>query len=921
MSRSVPTPLKPAEFPARQASGPSRPEANELNGTRRASTEVTPRRARRSLNFSSSTKSRANDSERKKKVRRGEQEAVWKALDLVSSSPFSDEIERARLPERFTAPQLEVYNGRTDPVAHIEQFVRVEEDGGNTSAVLPEVPVRPPNLRSQGPNRPSFQRHLRVPTNYASAVLQGFSRQCSKEPIYWILDKIKGQPFFIWPPKLVSFMLFIIPPALPFCQHLSGSDIQKAAHLRRSFGIMDYAHLYVDILFGKSWLLRPSINNPVGENYTSCIGWADQSSNRVHSHPWLLAIQCNHGKRLAASDESCPIQLCTKKLRFPTEDGIMEVNGDQVAAKQCVLAAINRKGPGGTNIPTKGRVDCSPHGVPRGLPPNSNDPVRPRRRRPLSTPKGIYCYRVMPFGLKNAGATYQRMVTGMFGHSDREDCGGFSSGKFLGHMVSYNGVEANSDQISALLNLEPPKDAKAGSASYWDDCCTWSVYFSVGEEVSSVLFGFWERKGSFCGMKIVSAAFQKNKRLIFLPLLASQSPARENLSSSIWLFQSMPVSAVLVRETHEGQKPVFFASTMTVLTDLPLKVLLHSLDFFGQVTRWGVHLGSLGVEYKSRTSIKGQVLTDFVTEFQGKGGNSESTNISSPHIEEGSLGMENSFVDGASNMRGAGAGAILVSPEGLILEQAVRLGFLASNNEAEYEALLIGLRSAIRLGADHLQVFCDSQLVVNHISGEYLARDEWMLPYLSIVKSLLSKFDFVQGFCSDLGIRNFFSSPAYPQANGQAEVSNKVILDGIKKRLEEAKGRWVEELSSVMWTHRTTRRRSTWETPFALAYGVEAVIPLEVGLPTTRTTEFDAEENEDNLRKDLNLLEEKRDMATIRLASYQHQMKRGYDKNIRPKSFQVGDLVLWKVVANTKNPNDGKLGPNWEGLYKVTSFA
>ena len=178
-----------------------------------------------------------------------------------------------------------------------------------------------------------------------------------------------------------------------------------------------------------------------------------------------------------------------------------------------------------------------------------------------------------------------------------------------------------------------------------------------------------------------------------------------------------------------------------------------------------------------------------------------------------------------------------------------------------------------------------------------------------------------KGFCSELGIRNFFSSPGYPQSNGQAEVSNKVILDGIKKRLEEAKGRWVEELPSVMWTHRTTRRRSTRETPFALAYGVEAVIPLEIGLPTTRTMEFDAEENECNLRKDLNLLEERRDMATIRLASYQHQMKRGYDKNIRPRSFQVGDLVLRKVVANTSNPNDGKLGPNWEEPYKVTSFA
>jgi hypothetical protein len=178
-----------------------------------------------------------------------------------------------------------------------------------------------------------------------------------------------------------------------------------------------------------------------------------------------------------------------------------------------------------------------------------------------------------------------------------------------------------------------------------------------------------------------------------------------------------------------------------------------------------------------------------------------------------------------------------------------------------------------------------------------------------------------KGFCSDLGIRNFFSSPGYPQANGQAEVSNKVILDGIKKRLEEAKGRWVEELPSVMWTHRTTRRRSTGETPFALAYGMEAVIPLEVGLPTTRTTEFNVEENENNLRKDLNLLEERRNMATIRLASYQHQMKRGYDKNIRPRSFQVGDLVLRKVMANTKNLNDGKLRPNWEGPYKVISFA
>ena len=76
------------------------------------------------------------------------------------------------------------------------------------------------------------------------------------------------------------------------------------------------------------------------------------------------------------------------------------------------------------------------------------------------------------------------------------------------------------------------------------------------------------------------------------------------------------------------------------------------------------------------------------------------------------------------------------------------------------------------------------------------------------------------GFCSNLGIRNFFSSPTYPQSNGQVEVSNKVILDGVKKRLKDAKERWVKELPSVIWMHRTTK--STRETPYALAYGVEA---------------------------------------------------------------------------------------------------
>ena len=90
-------------------------------------------------------------------------------------------------------------------------------------------------------------------------------------------------------------------------------------------------------------------------------------------------------------------------------------------------------------------------------------------------------------------------------------------------------------------------------------------------------------------------------------------------------------------------------------------------------------------------------------------------------------------------------------------------------------------------------------------------------------------------YCCEMGITNRYSTPAYPQGNGQAEAVNKVIVSGLKKRLDDAKGRWVEELLYVLWTYRITPRRSTGETPFSMSYGAEAVIPIEVGFSTLRT--------------------------------------------------------------------------------------
>ena len=122
--------------------------------------------------------------------------------------------------------------------------------------------------------------------------------------------------------------------------------------------------------------------------------------------------------------------------------------------------------------------------------------------------------------------------------------------------------------------------------------------------------------------------------------------------------------------------------------------------------------------------------------------------------------------------------------------------------------------------------------MLNDFSGKTLSHAS---EYLRLQFGNCTPFEsrLFKGFCSDLGVKNLFSFPDYPQSNGQAEVSNKVILSGIKRKLEVAKGKWVEELSSVLWTHMTTVRKSTGETPFALAFGVEAIIPLEVGMPIT----------------------------------------------------------------------------------------
>ncbi|XP_050241385.1 uncharacterized protein LOC126690320 [Quercus robur] len=147
-----------------------------------------------------------------------------------------------------------------------------------------------------------------------------------------------------------------------------------------------------------------------------------------------------------------------------------------------------------------------------------------------------------------------------------------------------------------------------------------------------------------------------------------------------------------------------------------------------------------------RTSIKGQVLADLVAEFAKP---PVETVAEKRNMDGKSVGVISTlgpscwkvYVDGAANQKGSGVGLVLISPEKTIIEKSLRLRFSATNNEAEYEALLQGMTMVQKMGGKTMEMFSDSRLVVSQVKGELEARDARMQEYLSQVKRLQSDFN------------------------------------------------------------------------------------------------------------------------------------------------------------------------------------
>ncbi|KAL0428065.1 UNVERIFIED_CONTAM: hypothetical protein Slati_2981300 [Sesamum latifolium] len=388
--------------------------------------------------------------------------------------------------------------------------------------------------------------------------------------------------------------------------------------------------------------------------------------------------------------------------------------------------------------------------------------LAPEDRKKVSfiTSEGTFCYVAMPFGLKNAGATYQRLVDKIFrpqiGRNvevyvddmlikskkaadhvkDLEEtfsvlrkyklklnpakCAfGVQGGRFLGFMVTQRGIKVNPLNIKAIIDMKAPTCLNEAQR-LTGRIAALSRFISKSAEKSLPFFKTLRKAKTFEWGTPCQLAFEELKAyLARLPLLVKPSPGE-----ALYLHLSaapQAVSSVLIREEDGKQLPIYYVSKVLngaegrytpiekmalalvvtarrlrpyflshpigIKTNTPLKQTLGKPDTSGRLVKWAMELSEYDISYLPRTTIKAQALADFVSEM------TEMT------IKEASQDQKWLLhVDGSSTAQGSGAGIVITTPQGEDLEFAIKFGFKASNNEAEYEALVIGLRMAHETG-------------------------------------------------------------------------------------------------------------------------------------------------------------------------------------------------------------------------------
>ena len=176
-------------------------------------------------------------------------------------------------------------------------------------------------------------------------------------------------------------------------------------------------------------------------------------------------------------------------------------------------------------------------------------------------------------------------------------------------------------------------------------------------------------------------------------------------------------------------RPYFQNHDITVKTDYPIQKILQKPDLAGLMSSWVVELSEFNIRYEPHDPIKGQCLLDFVNDLQH-----------TPTEDQWTL-----HVDGSSNPKGAGAGIVLEGPNEILIEKSLHFTFKTSNNQAEYEAILVDLSLAREVGVKTLTCRTDSKLTVGHLNDEFQIKDRTLLQYYHLVHAVIqSAFDQVR---------------------------------------------------------------------------------------------------------------------------------------------------------------------------------
>uniref|UniRef100_A0A2N9HYU6 RNase H type-1 domain-containing protein n=1 Tax=Fagus sylvatica TaxID=28930 RepID=A0A2N9HYU6_FAGSY len=405
---------------------------------------------------------------------------------------------------------------------------------------------------------------------------------------------------------------------------------------------------------------------------------------------------------------------------------------------------------------------------------------------------GTFVYDVMPFGLKNAGATYQRAMVTLFHdmiHHEKEvyvddmiaksrtaqdhltdlrklfqrlkkyqlrlnpnKCAfGVTSGKLLGFIVSGRGIEIDPAKVQAIRSMPAPKTEKE-IRSFLGRINYIARFIAQLTATCEPLFKSLRKDVKIKWTEDCQRAFGKIKEyLLNPPILVPPTPGRPLILYLTVQEASMGCMLGQQDETGKKERAIYYLSkkftepeTRYLLVEKTCCALALGLQEAETVHAILHHL--VGIPDGSDQAFKGQAIADYLADYPSEQlelMDSEFPDEDVMTIDEDNHGRWKLYFDGAANAVGSGIGAVLVSPKGQQTPIAVKLGFDCTNNMTEYEACIVGLQAALEFGAYELEVYGDSLLIVSQTNGEWQARDPKLIPYQRYISRLVPKFKYV----------------------------------------------------------------------------------------------------------------------------------------------------------------------------------